>query len=267
MTLYLIGLGLFDQKDVTVKGFEAVKKCDYVYLENYTSVLSVSVKKLEEFYGKKIILADRDMVEKNSDEIINNAFDKKVAFLVVGDVFGATTHADIFLRTKKKGINVEIIHNASVLNAVGITGLELYKFGKTTSIPFPQDGFFPQTPYDVIKQNQRIGLHTLVLLDIKVREQSREDLKKDIKRYKPSRFMSIKQGIMYLLEIEKKRKERVFNENTLLVGCARLGSDNKKIVYKTAKELLNIDFGSPLHCIIVPGKLHFIEEEALALYE
>lgn len=39
--LYLVGLGLADEKDITVKGLEIVKKADRVYLEAYTAVLLV----------------------------------------------------------------------------------------------------------------------------------------------------------------------------------------------------------------------------------
>ena len=46
MVLYLIGLGLGDEKDITIKGFEALKKCSKVFLEAYTSVLSVGKEKL-----------------------------------------------------------------------------------------------------------------------------------------------------------------------------------------------------------------------------
>jgi len=167
MTLHLIGIGLNDEKDVSVKGLEVISMADYVFLENYTSKLQVPIKKLEEFYKKKIILANRELVESNSDEIINKSKDKDVAFLVIGEVFSATTHTDLFLRARKNNVKINIIHNASIITAVGITGLEIYKFGKTTSIPYPEDNFKPETAYDAIKSNQKSGLHTLVLLDIK----------------------------------------------------------------------------------------------------
>ena len=57
--LFLIGLGLGDIKDITVKGLEIVKKCDKVYLEHYTSILTVGQSELEKFYEREIILADR----------------------------------------------------------------------------------------------------------------------------------------------------------------------------------------------------------------
>lgn len=46
MVLYIIGLGLSDEKDITVKGLEAVKSCERVYLEAYTSILSVGKERL-----------------------------------------------------------------------------------------------------------------------------------------------------------------------------------------------------------------------------
>jgi len=245
MVLYMIGIGLNDEKDITVKGLEAVKGSDYVFLETYTSKLQTPISKLEEFYGKKIILANREMVEKKSDEILEKAMDSKVSFLVVGDIFGATTHTDLFLRAKEKKIRIISINNASILNAVGIVGLELYKFGKTTSIPYPEDNFKPETAYDVIKDNKKMGLHTLVLLDIK-----------------PKKNMTVNEAIEILIEIENKRGEAVFNYDTKLIGCARIGG-NYNIQYGTAEELLDTDFGEPLHCLIIPGKLHFIEEEAI----
>lgn len=245
MTLYMIGIGLNDEKDITVKGLEIVKKADLIFLEDYTSMLQKSVLKLEEFYDKKIKLADRIMVEKQSDKIIKPAKDMIVAFLVIGDVFGATTHTDLFMRAKEAGVEVKIINNASILNAIGITGLELYKFGKTTSIPYPEQNFKPQTVYDVIKMNKANRLHTLVLLDIK-----------------PEKHMRMPEAIKILLDIESERKEKVFTKNTKILGCARIGGDYM-IKYGTAEEIEKIDFGKPLHCIIIPGKLHFIEEEMM----
>lgn len=122
MTLYLIGIGLNDEKDISLKGLEIVKNCDVIYLENYTSRLNCDIKDLEKLYGKKIILADRSLVEKKAEEtILKEAKNKETAFLVIGDIFGATTHVDLMLRAKKENINVNIIHNTSILTAIGIT--------------------------------------------------------------------------------------------------------------------------------------------------
>src|SRR3989344_6609761 len=124
MTLYFIGLGLADEKDISLKGLELIKKCESVYLENYTSVLGCSVEKLENLYGKKIILADRELVEKKAEQtILSDAKKKNVAFLVVGEPMAATTHIDLMLRAKELNIKFRVVHNASIMSAIGITGL------------------------------------------------------------------------------------------------------------------------------------------------
>lgn len=248
MTLYIIGIGLCDEKDISLKGLEAVKKCDAVFLENYTSLLQCPVVELENLYGKKIILADRTLVEQKSDEILDAG--ENVAFLVIGDALSATTHTDIIQRAKEKGQSVEVIFNASVMGAVSITGLQLYKFGKTTSIPYPEKGFEPETPYDVLKSNGE--LHTLMLLDLRPAE---------------DRFMKVSEAIEYLLKIEKKRGENIFTEDTFCIGCARLGCKDHSIIAGKAKDLLNKDFGSAPHCLIVPGKMHFVEEEFISQWK
>lgn len=250
MTLYMIGIGLNDEKDISVKGFEIVKKCEKVFLETYTSILQCPIEDLERFYGKKVIRADRELVEKRSDEILDPAKIVDVAFLVIGDVFSATTHTDLKHRAIEKKIKIKVVNNASVLNAIGITGLELYKFGKTTSIPFPEKGFEPETPYDAIINNR--SMHTLILLDLRPSE---------------NKFMTVNDAITYLLVIEEKRQEYAFTKDTKCIGIARLGSDDVVIKYGKAKDLLKQDFGKPLHCLIVPGKLHFVEEEALERFK
>jgi diphthine synthase len=249
MPLYFIGLGLNNEKDITINGFEAIKKCDLVYLESYTSVLNCKKEDLEGFYNKKIKLAHRQLVEADDNKIIENAKAKNVAFLVVGEPFAATTHIDLFLRAKKEGIKSYVIHNASIVSAVGVTGLQVYKFGKTTSITLENENI--ETPYGILKGNLSLGLHTLFLLDLNPEEE---------------KFLSINDAIRYLLKVEFKRNEKIFSEKTLCVGCARIGSENQIIKAGTARDLLKQNFGKPTHCLIVPGKLHFMEEEILNLW-
>lgn len=245
--LWLIGIGLDDEESLTLKSIQVLKKCDLIYLDNYTNVINFDIKNLEKIINKKIILANRDLVEKKHD-IIHNSKDKNVAFLVVGDVFSATTHTDLLLRAKEKGIKTQVIHNASILSVIAETGLSSYKFGKTCSIPFPEKGFEPESFYDIIKDNKKINAHTLILLDIRPKE---------------GKFLTINHAIKTLLDIESKRKENVFTQETLCIGCARLGSQDKNIKVGKAKELLEQDFGKPPFCLVVPAKLHFIEEESL----
>ncbi len=251
MTLNFIGIGLNDEKDISLKGLETVKKADFVYLESYTSKLNVPIDYLEKLYNKKIIIANRALVESEAERIIlANAKENEVAFLVVGDVFSATTHMDLYLRAKKLGVKIRVIHNASIFTAVGITGLQLYKFGKTSSIPFHNENV--EVPYDALALNQKNNLHTLFLLDLK--EDSNDSL-------------SVNDAIRYLLKVELKRGERVFNNSTLCVGCAKLSSLDQIVKVGKAKDLLRHDFKNGMHCLIVPAKnLHFMEEEALKMH-
>ncbi len=252
MALYLIGIGLGDEKDITVKGLEIVQKCEKAYLENYTSLLQSSQEKLEKLYGRKIILADRILSEQQDERIVNEAKTKNIAFLVVGDPFSATTHIQLFRLAKEKGIKVEVIHNASIFTAVGITGLQLYKFGRTASIPFVDEFPNVETPYNVFRENYCLGLHTLFLLDLKPEE---------------NKFMSVIQAVDILKGIEQKKKENFITKKLPVVGCARLGTDGQVIATGTIDSIQRVDFGRPPHCLIIPGKLHFSEQEMLNLWK
>lgn len=155
-----------------------------------------------------MIVADRELVESSSDLILQDAAVVDVAFLVVGDPFGATTHTDLLLRARELSIPVKTIHNASIMNAVGACGLQLYNFGQTVSMVFFTDSWKPSSFYDKIKENVSIGLHTLILLDIKVKEQSEENLARGRKIYEPARFMTVSQCAQQMLETEDSRDEK-----------------------------------------------------------
>ncbi len=244
MTLYFIGLGIGDEKDISLKGLEAVKSCKNIYLENYTSVLQCSKKDLENLYKKKIILADRETVEKKPEQtILKNAKKENTAFLVIGDPMCATTHIDLMLRAKKEDISVKVIHNASIISAVGTTGLEIYKFGKTTSIPFENKNI--NAPYKILINNLEKGLHTLFLLDLNPKDK---------------KFLTVKDAINYL-------EKQGLTKNTNIIACSGIGSNSQKIKYGKPDKLKNIDFKKPPYCLIIPAKLHFMEEEALKQYE
>ncbi|KAJ1657493.1 diphthine synthase [Dispira simplex] len=265
--LYIIGLGLTDERDITVKGLEAVRKCTRVYLEAYTSILMVEASILEEYYGRPVILADREMVESESDKILADANEVDVAFLVVGDPLGATTHSDLILRARELDIPVRVIHNASIMNAVGACGVQLYNFGQTISIVFFTDTWKPDSFYNRIKENRSIGLHTLCLLDIKVKEQSLENMARGRKIFEPPRYMTVNQAIDQLLEIEDIRQEQVYTRETLAVGIARVGASDQVIRAGTLGQLQTADFGLPLHSLVILGsRLHFLEFDMLRQY-
>ncbi|KAI0109805.1 Diphthine synthase [Daldinia grandis] len=262
--LYLVGLGLSDETDITVKGLEIVKKASRVYLEAYTSILLVDQSVLENYYGRSIVVADREMVESNSEEILRDAHTEDVAFLVVGDPFGATTHTDLVLRARELSIPVQTVPNASIMSGIGATGLQLYNFGQTVSMVFFLDNWRPASFYDRIKENRSIGLHTLVLLDIKVKEQSLENMARGRKIYEPPRYMTVGQCAQQMLEIEGEKKEGVYGPESLAIGAARVGGKEEKFVAGTLKQLCDADeaLGPPLHSLVLLGKrAHELERD------
>ncbi|KAI8958330.1 Diphthine synthase [Daldinia sp. FL1419] len=262
--LYLVGLGLSDEKDITVKGLEIVKKASRVYLEAYTSILLVDQSVLENYYGRSIVVADREMVESNSEEILRDAHTEDVAFLVVGDPFGATTHTDLVLRARELSIPVQTVPNASIMSGIGATGLQLYNFGQTVSMVFFLDNWRPASFYDRIKENRSIGLHTLVLLDIKVKEQSLENMARGRRIYEPPRYMTVGQCAQQMLEIEEEKKEGVYGPESLAIGAARVGGKTEKFVAGTLQELCDADeaLGPPLHSLVLLGKrAHELERD------
>jgi len=197
---------------------------------------------------------------------MKNAKTKKVALLINGDVLSATTHSEIIQHAKKHKIKIEIMHGHSVLTAISDTGLSLYKFGKTASIPFWEKNFEPESFFDILVANQSIDAHTLFLLDL------RPELNKIIHQNSKKNFavslsnsltmMTIKQAIEVLLRVAKKRKSTFFTEKTFCVGCSQLGTSKQIIRIGTAKELLSKKFGTPA-CLIVPTKLADYEKEYL----
>lgn len=229
------------------------------------------MRNMEEFYGREIVLADRDTTELNSDVLLDGADVDDVAFLVVGDPLGATTHSDLILRAVQKGIRYQIIHNASIVNAVGCCGLQLYNFGETVSIVFWTDTWQPESFYDKIIINRERGMHTLCLLDIKMKEQSLENLMRKQNIYEPPRFMSVSQAAQQLIKIIQRRKGEGTESTALLpstvcVAMARVGADDQKIVVANLRHLTSIDMGTPLHSLVIPGNMHPIELDMLKLF-
>ena len=242
--LSIIGIGLGDEKDITVKGLERIQEAEKIYLESYTSKLGVSKETLEQYYCKKIQVLEREDLEDHIEEFLEEAKTRHIALLVIGDLFLATTHALLVIECKKKKIPYETIHNASIMNHLGDLGLSLYKFGKITSLPFLHEDL--ETPYHVLKENK--DLHTLVLLDL--------DPKKN-------RYMYAQEAIEYFLK--KETQEKVFTKETKCIIAAALGQKESIIKYGRAEELLKEKISLFPQCLIIPGPLHFLEEEALNL--
>jgi diphthine synthase len=247
--LVFIGLGLQDEKGMSLQGLEETKNADYAFIELYTNLLPhFSTKRFEAMVNKSVrVLSRRDLEEENGAAILNAAEKGKTVFLVPGDPFVATTHVTLRIEAEKRDIKTRIVHGASVLSAIiGLSGLHNYKFGKTVTVPFPEN--FSETPYNVIAQNKKRGLHTLCLLDLKVDEK---------------RFLSVNEALTLLLTIEQKRKEVIATPNTVAVGVARAGSPTPTLKADFIEGLLKYDFGEPPQSLIFLGDLHFMEAEAL----
>jgi len=250
-TLYFIGLGLYDEQDITKKALDAISECDELFAEFYTStMMGTDINTIEKTIGKKIKVLTREETE-NGEKIFKGLENGNVGFLTGGDSMAATTHVDLRIRAIQKGYNTSIIHGTSILTAVpGLLGLQHYKFGRTTTLVTPEKNYFPTSPYDVIKKNRHIGLHTLVLLDI---------------QQEKNRYMTATEGIDILLEMEEIRNEKIMSEDDQICVIARAGSKNPLVKSGKMVELKNMDFGPPLHTIVVPGELHFMEKEALSI--
>jgi diphthine synthase len=157
---------------------------------------------------------------------------------------------ELRLRAHRAGVSTRVISGVSALTATaGALGLQVYKFGRTVSIPFPEEGYEPTSPYERLRENLSAGLHTLALLDI------RED-----------RCMTAREGIEYLLDCEERLGKGAFKPDTLVCAVARLGSARPVVRAHRAASLLGEDLGPPLHLLVVPGKLHFMEVESLEAF-
>ena len=182
------------------------------------------------------------------------------------DQASATTHTDLVLRARELSIPVRNIPNASILNAVGVTGLQLYNFGQTVSMVFFTDNWRPASFYDRIKENVGLGLHTLVLLDIKVKEPNLEAMARGKIVYEPPRFMAAAQCAQQMIEIEEERHEGICRKDSVAVAVGRVGSEDQRIVAGTLAEIAEADLGAPLHSLVLVGKAHDLERDYVREY-
>ncbi len=231
--LYLIGLGL-DLKDISIRALEIIKKSEKIYLESYTTTFPYNIQELEKLIGKKVIISKREIFENKLNELINQAKRKDIAVLIYGDPLAATTHITIIREAEKAKVQLEIIHNNSIFNVISETGLQLYKFGKTTSLPKWQENYKPTSFFEIIKENLSIKAHTLILVD-------------------PG--LSLKDA---LKQIEESDEEHLLKDKEIIIA-SRLGTTEAKIIRGKIKQLASKKIDEPFS-VIVPGELHFSEE-------
>ncbi|ELY93353.1 diphthine synthase [Natrialba hulunbeirensis JCM 10989] len=247
--LTFIGLGLYDDRSITVEGQEALRTADRVYAEFYTSkLIGATVEELESAHDIEIEVRDRAGVEQHPEEMLDAAESEDVAFLTAGDTMISTTHVDLRLRAHDRGIDTHVIHGVTAQTATSsLTGLQNYRFGKATTLPFPYahgaDGL-PASVTDTIDENRADGLHTVVYLDIKVgHERADED-----------EYMTADVGAELLAEAYP---------DLVGVVVARAGSPEPLVEAGTMTELADREFGEPLHLLVVPGECHLLEADAL----
>jgi diphthine synthase len=251
--LIFVGLGLDKETDLSLKGLEKVKKADAVFAELYTSLMpELSVQRLERLCAKRItVLSRRNLEDENGEKILREARNGTAVLLVPGDPLIATTHVELRIRAERTGIRTSIIHGSSILSAaIGLSGLQNYKFGRSVTIPFPVEGSVSETPYHAIAENRKAGLHTFCFLDINAEEK---------------RYMTINEGLKILLALESRKDQKVITNRSLSIGVARAGSENPTVKAGFVPDLLEFDFARPPHTLIFVGSLHFMEAEALVV--
>jgi diphthine synthase len=234
---------------MTLKAMKGIQNCEHVYYESYTSpVLGHDV--LEELSGafgsSRVEKVKREFVEDGS-KILEVAKNSSAALVCSGDPMVATTHQELRTRALRQGIQTRILHGSSVLCAVGgELGLHSYNFGRVVTMTREPMQY---TAYETVFRNLLNGLHSTILLEWD--ESS-------------NFFLEPKSAAKALAEAEKDLKQEIFNSETLLLVVSRLGSENQSIsASRSLEELQRLELGAPPHVIVVPGKLHFTEREAL----
>lgn len=252
--LVFVGLGLWDADDITLRARRVLADADEVIAEFYTSRLFGSSREdLAKAIGRPFEVWPRAQVESGQEALLERAAKGTVAFVTAGDALTATTHQELRREALARGIEVQVVHGVSIKTAAsGLLGLSDYKFGRTTTLVFPEPNFFPTSPVDVVVENRARGLHTLVLLDIRAEEE---------------RFMSAAEGAAILERLVRIRLEGDDHLEPGLIATdmpvcvvARAGSPEPLVTAGPVAELVERDFGPPLHCLVVPGRL--TEEEA-----
>jgi diphthine synthase len=243
-----VGLGLDSERGISLEGLEETQRAEKVFAEFYTNLMpNFNVERLQLKIGRAVrILTRKELEDDNGKEIVAAAEQARVVFLVPGDPLIATTHVALRLTLAKKGIRTRIVHGASIVSAVaGATGLQSYKFGK--SITFPQRGHdVPPSVMDTIRENKDRGLHTLLLLDLQAGAREQLNIREVL-----SRMTTADPSI----------------EHWLGIGIARIGATNELVKAGKVSSLKKIDFGTTPHSIVFPGKLHFMEEEAIRVLD
>ena len=245
--LWFVGLGISGTKSISIEVKKIIQEADFVYLEAFTSPISQThEEEIKKIVNGNFKIAKRWLVE-DGQEILKAAKNSTVILLSYGDPYVATTHIELRTRAKLENIETNTIHSASaVTSMIGEAGLQFYKVGRVVTIMNEKKSTI--TPYTNIFKNLTQGLHSIILLEYN-----------HDKKY----FLDPKNAILDLLDIEKEQKRTVLSDDTFAIIASRIGFETQKIISGKFSNLLKIDFGEPPHSIIIPGKLHFTESDAI----
>jgi len=248
--LWFVGLGISGFKSIPSEALDVLSKADIVYLEQFTSPIGKSdLTKIKNATKGEFILAKRWLVE-DGKEILKNAKKKKVVLLAYGDPYIATTHIELRTRAIEEKIKTHSIHASSSLTSmIGECGLHFYKVGRIATIMSEMKSL--TTPYYVIYKNIIEGNHTVLLLEY--------NQDKDF-------FLDPKDALKGLLETEKGQIRNVISSSTYVIVASRIGFKDQSIVSGKISSLKKTDFGKPPHTVIIPGRLHFTESDALKIF-
>ena len=250
--LAFIGMGLGDERDLSRRSVERLRRTARIFAEEYTATLSPgSLDRLSREIARPVERLDRAALEDQRAILEALERDGSAALLVAGDPFAATTHVALRIAAERAGHAWVYLPNASIHTAAAsFLGLMHYRFGRTVSLPFPEPGFAPVSFLDAIRQNQANDCHTLVLLDLRPSE---------------GRYLTADRAVALLLE--RDREERAVGPTRELAVVARVGTERAAAWVGPARVLASLDFGPPLHAVIVLAPtLHFEEEEALSRF-
>ena len=248
--LSFVGLGISGFESIPIEGLEAISKADIVYLEQFTSPIGKSdVDKIQNTIKGEFIPAKRWLVE-DGKEILEKSKEKDVVLLAYGDPYIATTHIELRTRAIELKIETRSIHASSSLTSmIGECGLHFYKVGKIATIMSEMKSL--TYPYYIIYKNIIEGNHTVLLLEY--------NQNKDF-------FLDPKDALKELLETEEGQGRKVLTESSYAIVASRIGFKDQTIVSGKLSSLAQTDFGKPPHTVIIPGRLHFTESDALKLF-
>jgi diphthine synthase len=255
LPLYIVGGGI-SAEYLTLKALKIIMSADKVYVDTYTSIApgldDALIARLNP--SAEVVKATRNTLEEGSNKIIEEAKEHNIVVVVPGDPHLATTHISLIVEARRKDVEAHIIPGVSGLYAViDECGLQVYRFGKVVTLVYPEENYKPYTTIEVIHENYKRNLHTMVLLDL---------------RLDAGKAMTIPEAVDILLEIEQELTLREnlspILEKALLVGVARAGLPDSSCIAGRPEKLKQASYPPPPHTIIVTApKLHPIEEEAL----